>query len=165
MPRISAGNAADSPEYVLQEGLIATRATKPQAQADTAAENIVAELDDDESGPIVVYRASQQTSVRAPASELLPVYSTVEGGPVAVPTGRIYLQMSDKEPVESLSKKIEAAGFRIAQVPHYAPHTAWLEPQQPGVLAAFDGLAKLRELPHVERAEMQMLRERAERTA
>ena len=92
-----------------------------------------------------------------------PVYSVGEDGPIAVPTGRVFVRLEEGLRAEERRPQLLAAGFEIEQVPSYAPHAAWLRPREGGVAAALHGLAALERVPGVVHVEPQLLRERAAR--
>jgi hypothetical protein len=92
-----------------------------------------------------------------------PVYSTGEDGPLAVPTGRVFVRLSEGLRAEDHRSQFGAAGFEIEQVPSYAPDAAWLRPREGGVAAALNGLHELERLAGVVHVEPQLLRERAAR--
>jgi len=89
---------------------------------------------------------------------LLPVYSGIPDSTPAVVTGRIFFRLRDDLAVESMREAIETLGFVIADIPAYAPHSAWLSPRSGGVADALSQLASLRALPGAAHAEPQLLR-------
>jgi len=89
---------------------------------------------------------------------LLPVYSGISDSTPAVVTGRIFFRLHDNLALESARDAIEALGFVIAEVPAYAPHSAWLMPRSGNVCDALSKLVSLRALPGAAHAEPQLLR-------
>ncbi len=98
------------------------------------------------------------------ADEIGPVYSAGIGGPLAVPTGRVFVRLTDAAKAEDRRAEFEAAGFAIERTVSYAPHTAWLVPRQGGVAYALGALAKLERMPDVVHVEPQMLMGRTLKT-
>jgi hypothetical protein len=85
-----------------------------------------------------------------------PVYE-LDGGAVAVPTGRVFVRFAEGIDLRSRAAEVERAGFAIESVPTFAPHAAWLRPVRPGVARALLGLERLACVQGVERLEPQML--------
>ncbi len=98
------------------------------------------------------------------ADEAGPVYSAGTGGPLAVPTGRVFVRLAEQARAEDKRAQFEAAGFDIERTPSYAPHTAWLVPRNGGVAHALPALADLERIPGVVHVEPQMLMGRASKT-
>ena len=97
----------------------------------------------------------------APEVEVLPVYSASEGASPAVATQRIYLRLDEGTTIESVRGELEALDFAVADIPAYAPHSAWLEPASGRVDEALSKLDLLRALPRAAHVEPQLLRARA----
>jgi hypothetical protein len=89
---------------------------------------------------------------------LLPVYAGARNSTPAVVTGRIFFRLRDDLALESVREAIEALGFVIAEIPAFAPHSAWLSPRSGSVADALSKLASLRTLPGAAHAEPQLLR-------
>lgn len=92
---------------------------------------------------------------------VLAVYADAASGRTVVPTGRIFVRF--KEPVQAESRRaaLQAAGYRIAALVSYAPHTAWVEAGSGDAAQALKGIGKLEALPDIENVEPQWLSERA----
>lgn len=86
-----------------------------------------------------------------------PVYA-LSGGSLAVPTGRVFVRFAEGGSPRSAERQITDAGFRIEQIPAYAPNAAWVAPAG-GIAAALRGVDALRAVPGVEHAEPEMLME------
>jgi len=93
--------------------------------------------------------------------ELGPVYSAGTGGPLAVPTGRVFVRLAEHVRASEKRREFKAAGFEIERAPSYAPHTAWLVPEHGGVAHALPALADLERIPDVVHVEPQLLMGRA----
>lgn len=92
--------------------------------------------------------------------ELLPVYAATRDSMPAVVTRRIFLRLDEDTAIESVRGDIEALDFHIDDIPAYAPHCAWLEPESGRVDEALSKLDSLRALPRAAHAEPQLLRPR-----
>jgi hypothetical protein len=90
-----------------------------------------------------------------------PVYSAGSGGPLAVPTGRVFVRLAAPLRPGQRRAELAAAGFEIERELAYAPQAAWLRPAAGGVEAALRGLDALARIPGIEHVEPQMLLERA----
>lgn len=96
-----------------------------------------------------------------PDAELLPVYARAKNSTPAVATRRIFLRLQEHTAVDSVRGDIEALGFKIVDIPAYAPHSAWLEPHSGRVDDALSKLGLLRALPGAAHVEPQLLRPRS----
>jgi hypothetical protein len=116
-------------------------------------------------GLIAVYRRTSSghpSGVRAPF--VGPVYST-RGGPLAVPTGLLFVRFAEGTAAASQRESLERAGFDLVEVPSFAPHAAWIRPSAGGIGAALRRLADVEAIPGVENVEPQMLTARVPRQA
>jgi hypothetical protein len=114
----------------------------------------LAVMGDDEGGTLAVYEG-------APRGNDAPVYAVGKGGPLAVPTGLIFVRLKEGVRPEARRAEFANAGFRIARTLPYAPNAAWLRATRGGVEAALSRLESLSKVPGVVHAEPQMLLERA----
>lgn len=122
------------------------------------------------TGAVAVVPDDAQTSFAVyagtPASESIaggvtPVYSAGPDGPLAIPTGRVFIRLTDGVRPEQRQPQFAAAGFEIERTLSYAPHAAWLRSRDGGVEGALRGLDALKNVPDVIHVEPQMLLERA----
>ena len=133
-------------------------------QPATAAEaDAVAVISDDARIRFAVYKGAPPND--RSGEDVGPVYSAGPGGPLAVPTGRVFVRLAQGVRPEHRREQFEAAGFHIEQTLSYAPNAAWLRPATGGVAQALPGLAALGRLPDVVHVELQLLFERALRGA
>ncbi len=116
-------------------------------------------LDD---GAIAVYRGDPPAQAAA-LPTLTPVYRLEPAGPLAVPTGRVWIRFAETVGAETRRQAIAALGFQVAEIPAYSPCAAWLDPRSGRVAEALIGLPRLAALPGVEWVAPQMLMERAAR--
>lgn len=86
-----------------------------------------------------------------------PVYRQMPGGEFAVPTGRVFVRFDERDSATRHEKELGAAGYRIEQVPSYAPHAAWLRPASGSVADALRRLGGVEKLASVEHVEPQLL--------
>lgn len=113
-------------------------------------------------GAIAVFRGEANAdAVRA--GKVGPVYQLGSGGTVAVPTGRVFLRFRAGVEAATRRPEIEAAGYRLEEVPSYASHAAWLLPKKGDIAGALAGIDELKKLPDVEAVEPEMLRQSARR--
>jgi hypothetical protein len=97
------------------------------------------------------------------AEDVRPVYRIEPGGHPAVPTGRVFVRLREGEPANERNDDFARAGYVIENIPAWAPHTAWLRPASGGIVAALNGMERLRSLTDVENVEPQLLRPRTPR--
>ena len=122
----------------------------------TGAVDVIA---DEAQSVFAIYEGQPRT--QTDASRAGPVYSAGPAGPLAVPTGRVFVRLSEGAHAEDRRRQFEAAGFEIERVPSYALHTAWLVPRNGGVAHALPALADLERVPDVVHVEPQLLMGRA----
>jgi hypothetical protein len=109
-----------------------------------------------ESGSITVWPAGEAPG---PADRLGPVYRAGPDGPLAVPTGRVFVRFREGDRAEDRRDALAAAGYALESVPTFAPHVAWVRPASGRVADAVGALESLRELPGVEHVEPQLIAE------
>jgi hypothetical protein len=126
---------------------------------DEPSADAIAVIPDDARSTFAVYRGDPP-STRA-AQDVGPVYAAAPGGPLAVPTGRVFVRLAHGVRPEERRQEFEAAGFEIDRTLSYAPNAAWLRPVSGEISRALPGLATLDGVPDVVHVEPQMLLERA----
>jgi hypothetical protein len=115
-------------------------------------------------GTIAVFKGSPESAtVAAAPGKLSPVYSLAPGGSPAVPTGLIFVRLTEGIPVSKRDDEIKGAGYEIAEGLAYAPNAAWLRARSGKIEDALKGLEALKKIPDVESVEPQMLMESARR--
>lgn len=92
-----------------------------------------------------------------------PVYRQIGGGGLAVPSGRVFVRFAEGDSAAAHEHELAAAGYRLEEVPAYAPHAAWLRPAGGKVADALSHLGRVERLPAVEHVEPQLLSEAARR--
>lgn len=109
-----------------------------------------------------VYRAADVRAGAAP-SNAIPVYQTLPAGSLLVPTGAVFIRFAEGEDVNSRTRDIERAGYRIAEIPPYATHAAWVRAASGSVRDALLGVEKLAGLSGVENVAPQFVTQRKSR--
>ena len=159
-----------------------TNATNPPKQLSwgSGSHRVVATLDRElqarkihgGDSPIAMFRdrtlgvfdkASSPSKVLGPGVEPGPVYRLEPGGSIAVPTGRIHIRAAEGTDLRSLQEAFTKLGFRIADIPGWAPHTAWLEATSGSISTALANLGQLRDVAGLEHIEPEVLTSRADR--
>lgn len=87
------------------------------------------------------------------------VYAT-PGGPLAIPTGRVFIRFRDGVSAEERRPAVEGAGYSVDRIPGYAPQAAWVCSIDGAIGSGLSGLARLRALPDVEHVEPEFLTEK-----
>ncbi len=130
-------------------------------QSDEPASDAVFVLNE---GTIAVFRGEPGMAENIPASAVLsPVYSPETGGPLAVPTGLIFIRFTEGVSAEAHREELHRAGYKVVQILAYAPHSAWLEARSGGIAEALTKIHLLEGLSDVENVEPQILMESARR--
>jgi hypothetical protein len=130
--------------YELQDGYYAVHGRRQEAPAEDA----VLVLNE---GEIAVFRGPSP-----PTPRVGPVYAA-PNGPLAVPTGLIFVRFTEGTSAAERRAELERLGFELVQVPAYARHAAWVRPQYGDIAAALTRTADLAALPGVDSVEPQML--------
>lgn len=113
-------------------------------------------------GKIAVRRRGER-ELPAQGGLVTPVYSRGADGPLAVPTGQVFVRFREGVPAESRSGDLREAGYEIVRSPHYAPQTAWVRSHDGSPAQALANMERLQSLPDLEHVEPEMLMERASR--
>jgi hypothetical protein len=92
-----------------------------------------------------------------------PVYRSVPGGSVAVPSGRVFVRFASGERALDHAAALARLGYTIAEAPEWSPESAWVAAADASVETALSGIPALSRLPGVEHAEPELLRERVPR--
>jgi hypothetical protein len=140
-------------EYELDESLIAVHGAQSTGRADSSAISL-------EGGEVTVRRADRRS---AGPGRVGPVYRAGAGGPIAVPTGRVFVRFTEGVRAEGMRGQLADAGFPLESVPSYAPDTAWVRPASGQVVDALRGLDALRRIADVADVEPQFVSEAAPR--
>ena len=112
-------------------------------------------------GKVSVHRGAPATGVR-PGRQIGPVYARPDG-PLAVPTGNLFVRFREGSSAEEHREAIGRAGYEIVKVPGYAPHAVWVRARSNDMATALRGMPALAALPGVEHVEPEMLTVRAKR--
>ena len=111
---------------------------------------------------LTVFR--RQDGAALPGSDAGPVYRVTEQGPLAVPTGKVFVRFAEGQSIEDRRGDIEAAGFRIVDTLSYAPQAGWCEARSGDITDALANLATLKRISDIAAVEPQMLMERRTRS-
>lgn len=137
--------------YFLADGYFAV----PDPVAAAANLEIEFRLEDD---ALCVCRRTPGTEPASfPAGDLTPVYRIGQRGPLAVPTGRVFVRFEEHTSLSSRREEIQDAGFVIQQSLSYAPHAGWVTPQSGQIADALERFPNLSQLTGVQAVEPQML--------
>jgi hypothetical protein len=129
----------------------------PGDETATGGDARLAQVTGDGSDTYVVYEGPPPHAAKA---DVIPVFSAGPGGPIAVPTGRVFVRLAKGSRPEEHRSEFGAAGFEIERTLSYAPQAAWLRPVDGGVGAALTGVGALEAIPGVVHVELQLLLER-----
>ncbi|HWT02908.1 MAG TPA: hypothetical protein VN256_21845 [Pyrinomonadaceae bacterium] len=113
---------------------------------------------------IAVYRGDPDETSAA-AAPLTPVYQLQPSGPLAVPTGKVYIRFAQGVEAASRREEVERAGYEIVKTSAYTPHTAWLQSNSGSIAQSLSNIHALESLADVENVEPQMLTAREAREA
>jgi hypothetical protein len=97
------------------------------------------------------------------ALTITPVYATDPHGPLAVPTGQIFIRFTPDIKIQDRRSSLAERGYTIVQIPSYAPHTAWIQSTNGDIATGLQNIVRLNDLPDVAHAEPQLLMQRKNR--
>jgi len=152
--RVRAGTGQGAIDYERQPDLYAVREHDGSGSSEA-----LAIIHDDATSSYAVYQRRSGKTALTP--EQGPVYSAGPGGPLAVPTGRVFVRLSGGMRAEDRRREFAATGFEIESIPSYAPNAAWLRPKAGGVARALPAISALKKVPGVVHVEPQLLLARA----
>jgi hypothetical protein len=89
--------------------------------------------------------------------QVCAVYRVGQSGPLAVPTGQVFVRFEDNTLLRDRAEEIASAGFTIRQVLSYAPQAGWVHPTSGYVQDALQGYSRLEQIAGVHAVEPQML--------
>lgn len=145
--RVEAEGAETS--YELADDLIATHGGGPSSTALLVLEG----------GEVVVEPRGRRRPARLAKGRLGPVYRRVPGGGLAVPTGRAFVRFAVEDRAEGHRAELEASGYRLEDVPAYAPHAAWIRHRSGDIATALRTIGSVERIPGVAHVEPQFLAE------
>ena len=90
-----------------------------------------------------------------------PVYGHDDNDLPAVPTGLIFIELKEGQQVEKKQDLLLNKGYLIQETLKYAPHCAWLVPDQGGIAEALSNMPNLMQIPGVLNVKPQLLRPRS----
>lgn len=131
-------------QYELQDGYYAVHG----GRRGPPAEGAVLVLNE---GEIAVFRGHPPET-----PQVGPVYAAPKG-PLAVPTGVIFIRFTEGVSAAERRTDLERLGFELVQVPAYARHAAWVRLGHGDIAAALARISDLAALPGVQNVEPQML--------
>lgn len=115
-------------------------------------------------GKFSVCRAGTDQVAQWPASaKLRPVYALSPSGPLAVPTGLVFVRFSRGVLVKDKCDLLASVGYEIARSVPYAPNAAWVRARSGHVADALNDIGRLATLQDVENVEPQLVTERVHR--
>jgi hypothetical protein len=143
--------------YIKIPALFAVHGNLP-AQLKSAVEATI------EEGAITICRREQVTlGVPLSSLKISPVYALDPHGPLAVPTGRIFIRFIPGVKAEDRRPDLEERGYTITHIPSYAAHTAWALASNGDIATALFNIEKLKDLRDVANVEPQLLMQRKNR--
>ena len=140
--------------YVQAPGYYAVHNRKPNAPAPKAVLLF-------KEGSIAVFKGEPDEE-EIPL--LSPVYRLGQDGPLAVPTGLIFIRFREETQAETRQEEINQAGYKIVQTLSYALNAAWLEARSGSFAEALRKVHLLENITAVENVEPQMLRQKVQRS-
>lgn len=95
---------------------------------------------------------------------ITPVYQVTPRGPLAVPTGRIFIRCSPHIRLEERRNDLAALGYELIETLSYAPHTGWVHSATGDMASSLKNFHQLKTIPGIVHAEPQLLMPRKSRS-
>ncbi len=144
----------DSLQYVRQPALFAVHGSLP-SYLETAVELVL------EENSITICRGEPAPPADLRTSlNITPVYARDPHGPLAVPTGQIFLRFTPDVKTEELRGNLADRGYTIVRIPSYAPHAAWVQATNGDIATSLLNIEQLNGLPGLVSVEPQLLMHR-----
>lgn len=138
-------------QYVRQPALFAVHGSLPN-YLKTDVELVL------EENSITICRGEPAPSADLPTSlKITPVYARDPHGPLAVPTGQIFLRFTPDVKTEERRGNLADHGYAIVHIPSYAPHTAWVQATNGDIATSLLNIEQLNGLPGLVNVEPQLL--------
>ena len=153
--RLRAGTERPEASYTRVPGYYAVHHGREQADTNGAVMTLKEE-------GIAIYRGEPDEN-HGDTISLTPVYSLQPSGPLAVPTGKVFIRFAQGVEAASRREEIESAGYEIIKTSNYTPHTAWLQSTSGSIAHSLSNINALESLKDVENVEPQMLTVRVPR--
>ena len=99
------------------------------------------------------------------ALTITPVYQATPHGPLAVPTGRIFIRCSPHLRLEERRKDLATLGYKLIETLSYAPHTGWVQSATGDMASSLKNIHQLKTIPGIVHAEPQLLMPRTPRSS
>lgn len=115
-----------------------------------------------ESEGIEVHEGTPPTEVPH-GTVITPAYRLGPQGPLAVPTGAVFVRLEEGHRLEALQERLADVGFTLTQVLPYAPHAGWARASSGRVQDTLEKFTVLLGLESVAAVEPQLLTERRKR--
>jgi hypothetical protein len=109
-----------------------------------------------EDPPVAVYRGDPGATELAQSDAVTPVYAS--GVDRGVPTGLVFVRFRKGVDPRKKADDLAQTGFRVREIPGYAPNAAWVEAVSGRAGEALRDLDKLRALTGVVSVEPQLIR-------
>lgn len=111
----------------------------------------------------IVRLPSQDVEFEAPGGpgDITAVYLLQRPGPLFVPTGRVFIHLDQGKHALDITRQLEQLGFRIIEIPKYAPYSGWVEHQSSQIDRALTDFEQIQNISGVENVEPQMLTTRS----
>ena len=106
---------------------------------------------------------ADQVAQWAAGAKLRPVYALSPSGPLAVPTGLVFVRFSRGVLMKDKCDLLASVGYEIARSVPYAPNAAWVRARSGQVADALNGIGRLASVQDVENVEPQLVTERVYR--
>ena len=90
-----------------------------------------------------------------------PVYGHDDEDLPAVPTGLIFIELKEGQPIGKQRELLLSKGYIIQEILKYAPHCAWLVSNKGDIAEALNHMPNLKQVPDVINIKPQLLRPRS----
>lgn len=154
--KLAAGSKSRSQVYAAMPDRYAVHRKEPET-ATSGAEHLLGD------GKIAVFKGEPASISASADHKLSAVYTLNTGGTFAVPTGLVFVRLTDGVDINEQTKAFADAGYEVTERLAYAPNAAWLQARSGDIADGLNGIAALEKLSNVESVEPQMLMESVRR--
>ena len=109
----------------------------------------------------VLSGSPDKTKFREEPIAWTPVYGHDDDDLPAVPTGLIFIELKEGQPIEKKRELLLSKGYLIQEILKYAPHCAWLVSDQGDIAEALNHMQNLTQVPEVQNVKPQLLQPRS----
>lgn len=115
--KITVGRGRTKTVYTRVDGLVGKSRKRLSADDEVI-------LDDEQFDQVIIRARTSESE-----TEAMPVFRIGNTAEFAMPTGRLFVRIRNRAPLQDSREQIDKEGFRIDRINAWAPHSGWLAPK------------------------------------